>query len=317
MKCRVCDNEENNREYKVKEMMYGYRDEFSYIQCSKCDCLQIIEFPNDMSKYYPKDYYSYQPVNNEQARMKQLLIKLKNNYAYFNKGLIGKLLYSKYPYTALRSIYQLPLNFDSKIIDVGCGAGYLLNTLHEFGFKNLLGIDPFNEKDIKLKNGLSILKKNIHKVQGKWNLIMFHHSFEHVPDPLRTLRSAFNLLESGGLCVIRIPIVSSYAWKYYGVNWIQIDAPRHFFLHSLQSMNILSKKTGFDLFDIGYDSTSFQFWGSEQLVNNIPLFDKYSYNSASKTSMFTKKDIVNFENRSKELNISRQGDSGIFYLRKA
>lgn len=65
---------------------------------------------------------------------------------------------------------------------------------------------------------------------------MFHHSFEHIADPFETLCSVRRLLSSG-TCLIRIPIVDSWAWENYGVNWIQIDAPRHFF-------SLLKKKCG-------------------------------------------------------------------------
>ena len=49
MKCITCQNELNNDKfYFVKEMMYGYRDEFKYYHCSKCGCLQINNIPEDL-----------------------------------------------------------------------------------------------------------------------------------------------------------------------------------------------------------------------------------------------------------------------------
>lgn len=57
--CRICDNENLNQAYQLKEMMFGIRDEFTYFECSVCGCLQISEFPEDISKYYPQDYYSF------------------------------------------------------------------------------------------------------------------------------------------------------------------------------------------------------------------------------------------------------------------
>lgn len=316
MQCNICDNAKDNREYQVQEMMFGYKDVFCYFQCSKCNCLQIKEFPSNMSKYYPDSYYSYRPISKSTNRVKKFLSNLRKKYAVFNKGFIGKLLYIKCPDTALRFLSPLPLSNVSKILDVGCGAGHLLYSLHELGFKNLLGVDPFNEKDIEYEGNLSIQKKDIHEVQGKWDLIMFHHSFEHIHDPKKILQKASDLMNPGGYCVIRIPIVSSYAWKHYGINWVQLDAPRHFFLHSLESMAILSSKTGFDVNNIVYDSTSFQFWGSEQYIRNIPLSDKRSYGLNPKNSVFSKKEIAGFAKCAEQLNATNQGDQAIFYLKK-
>jgi hypothetical protein len=46
MICRICTNAENNREFRVREIMFGFRDEVSYFECSRCGCLQIAEIPN-------------------------------------------------------------------------------------------------------------------------------------------------------------------------------------------------------------------------------------------------------------------------------
>ena len=56
--CRICNFSGDSPVYTVREMMYGLRDEFNYFQCTQCQCLQISEFPSDMSPYYPQDYFS-------------------------------------------------------------------------------------------------------------------------------------------------------------------------------------------------------------------------------------------------------------------
>lgn len=316
MQCRICGNQQNNQEYIVQEMMLGYRDVFSYFQCSMCDCLQIENIPSDISKYYSNDYFSYKSVSKLNI-IERVVKNLRNKYAVFNRGIIGKLLYAKYPAIEYKALSNLPINKDHNILDVGCGAGIFLHSLREIGFKNLLGIDPYNEKDIVYGNGLRIQKKNIEEVQGKWDLIMFHHSLEHIPDQEKILKAAFDLLEPGGYCIIRIPTVSSYAWKNYGMKWVQIDAPRHIFLHSIKSLEILSRKTNFELSDVIYDSTAFQFWGSDQYLKNIPLNDPHSYLMNPKNSLFSKKEISSFSKRAEELNASKLGDQAVFYLRKS
>jgi len=194
---------------------------------------------------------------------------------------------------------------------VGCGSGDLLHSLKDIGVHTLLGVDPFNEKDIQYENGLKIQKTEVHSVQGKWDVIMFHHSFEHISDPAETLNTVFNLIESDGCCVIRIPVVPCYAWEHYGVNWVQLDAPRHFYLHSVKSMNILAAQAGLEVYKVVYDATSFQFIGSELYLKDMPLEESYS-----EKSLFSKKERRIFDKRTKELNKSKQGDQAIFYLRK-
>ncbi len=317
MKCRICDNEANNQLYEVREMMYGYRDVFRYFQCPSCGCLQIEEIPVDIFKYYRDDYYSLKPVTRPTKRkFKNALIRLRDRYAAFGEGLIGRFLCVRYPNASLKWASLVPINRDAHILDVGCGSGALLFLLGDLGCKNLLGIDPFIATDVEYESGLRILKKSVHEVGGKWNLIMFHHSFEHVPDPLATLQAVSGLLTPNGCCVIRVPTVSSYAWEHYRVNWVQLDAPRHCYLHSVESMRFLAQRAGLELCKTVYDSTSFQFSGSEQYRMDIPLLGELAEYKKPRAPIFTKRQLAAFAVRAAELNECARGDQAAFYLRK-
>ena len=316
LRCRICNNESGNRLHQVREMMFGLRDEFEYLECASCKCVQIVEVPASMSKYYPANYYSFAPIPNR-GRLLKLLLKLRNRYALSGRGVIGKLLHRVAPpKLPLSSLAPLELEHDANILDVGCGRGLLLSALGELGFDNLLGIDPFLAADVEDENGVLLLKKTIHDVTGEFDLIMLHHAFEHISDPEETLRTVGKLLPPGGSCIIRIPTVSSYAWQHYKTNWVQLDAPRHFYIHSLESMKILADRAGLELESVVYDSSAFQFWGSEQYVADIPLMDSRSYSVSPKESLFTRKQISAFEKRAMELNHAKLGDQAAFYVRK-
>ena len=317
MQCKICGNSKNNTSYEATELMLGLRDKHNYIQCSACDCLQIENIPENLPSYYPDDdYYSYDKIQSSTG-IKKFLITKRDLYAATGSGLIGKLLHQFMPHSKIHTLQKAGVNKNSRILDVGCGAGHLLHSLQEAGFNNLLGIDPFNAEDIHYDNGLNIEKKSIHDMQqGDWDLIMFHHSFEHVADQVETLSKAASLLKSGGTCLVRVPTASSWAWKHYGVNWVQLDAPRHLFLHSIDSMKLLSEKVGLKMKEVVYDSFAFQLWGSEQYLKDIPLNDERSYAVNPDKSLFSKDDIAAFEKRSVELNQQQQGDQAAFYLVK-
>ena len=92
MICKVCGNSEDNKSFQIREMMFGYRDEFTYFECSKCGCLQIAKIPQNMGKYYPAKYYSFKKGKSNNF-IKQLLKRKKDEYALFKRGIIGKALY--------------------------------------------------------------------------------------------------------------------------------------------------------------------------------------------------------------------------------
>ena len=62
-RCKICLHEQQSEPYRVREMMFGFRDTFDYLQCAKCECLQIREIPTDIQKYYPKNYYSFNEIS--------------------------------------------------------------------------------------------------------------------------------------------------------------------------------------------------------------------------------------------------------------
>jgi hypothetical protein len=61
MRCRICGNDRDNKDYYVKDYeLGGGRDTFHYFQCYGCKCLQIAEIPADMSIYYNSGYSSFE-----------------------------------------------------------------------------------------------------------------------------------------------------------------------------------------------------------------------------------------------------------------
>ena len=239
MKCGICGNEQGNRDYQAREMMFGFDETFAYFQCAQCECLQIAEVPADLGRYYADGYYSYSPARAHRG-LKAALIRWRDRYALSGRGVLGSWLYLRYPNPCLRRLRGCTLTPQARILDVGCGGGLLLYALRELGLNHLLGVDPYNPKDLRYPNGLTIEKKDIHHVEGQWDLIMFHDSFEHTPDPCQTLARVSQLLSPSGQCLLAIPVASSYAWTHYGVNWVQLDAPRHLFLHSDRSIRVLA-----------------------------------------------------------------------------
>ncbi len=318
MKCRICGSAGPHREFRVKEMHFGTRQEFDYFQCAECDCLQIVGIPADLSGYYPKDYYSTVPIDEKKYTGLRGLPRL-----FFFKAslyqdsplrqLISKIRANKHA----ASISGLGITPRTRVLDVGCGNGGLFAyPLKQIGFESVARCDPFLDRPMEYSNGLHLYQNTLAEVpiEPKWDVITFHHSFEHVPNPSATLHAVHRLLGDNGTCVIRIPTSSSFAWDHYGVNWVQLDAPRHLFLHSVESLRRVAQSAGFEVKSVRYDSDEFQFWGSENYLNGIPLKDQKKRGTNTRLAWLILRWRLKF--RSIKLNRQCRGDQAVFVLKK-
>jgi 2-polyprenyl-3-methyl-5-hydroxy-6-metoxy-1,4-benzoquinol methylase len=289
--------------------MYGLNKEFNYFECGNCGCLQIVTIPDNIGDFYPTDYLSFK---------KPIFFKKINRFKTYFKKQVAKFYAGQFNLTGLFLSFfvanQFPwikpgiVNLKSRILDVGCGTGKLLLTMQRFGYVNLTGIDPYNQEDIYYENNLSIYKKDLFDLDEKFDLIMLNHSFEHMDSPEKVLTQLSKLINENGCILIRIPLAGSYAWRKYKTNWVQLDAPRHFFLHTVKSMRILAEKTDLKLNDVKFDSTSFQFIGSEKYLRDYKITDS--------TDIFSKKQVKAFEKEAIKLNMLNDGDTACFYLNR-
>jgi 2-polyprenyl-3-methyl-5-hydroxy-6-metoxy-1,4-benzoquinol methylase len=315
--CKICNTLNDPAEwYEIKERMFGLGDSFFYFQCRQCECLQIAEFPLTISNYYPTGYYSFRTF--EGLRFKGLRgswYKVRNKASLFRRGVFQKLLHFITPVTKWDTFQNLGITTRSRILDVGCGNGDMfIYPLREIGFKNVSGCDPFIPETIHYPNGLTVLKQDVFEMTGQWDIIIFNHSFEHVANPFENLKKVFELLSPTGCCILRIPTVPCFAWRHYKTNWVQLDAPRHYFLHSPKSIQRMAENCGLFLEKIIYDSTFFQFTGSEAYLKDISL----TVQKEKKHQSFFKRktDKMKFIKLAKRLNQKNDGDQAAFYLRR-
>ena len=315
MKCRICQNEEGNTSFELTEMMYGLKDKFNYFQCAACDCIQIVDPPDNLNKYYPGDYYSY--TANKTVKSSGLFQRLQcRSIIRGNRSLVGKIITYKYKppefYQTLKNLKLFKLS--SPVLDVGSGSGELLKSFYKAGYTDLTGIDPYIKKDIVYNDKLRIEKKELFDVNREFDAVMLNHSLEHMDHQLEVLKKLYSILSKDGRLLIRIPIVSKPLMKEYGLNVVSLDAPRHFYIHSFKSISLLLEKAGFITETVIYDAHEFSFWGSEQYKNGISLQNDPESYLVKKT--FSDVQMANWRTRIEELNKRKESDNLAIYLKK-
>ncbi|MEB2776532.1 class I SAM-dependent methyltransferase [Algoriphagus sp. D3-2-R+10] len=297
--CEVCGSTQL-MSFQAKERMFGLNDTFEYLECNSCKGLFLKSIPEDLGKYYPANYYSFGEYVKSNP-LSQALKKLR--YDAFKLGI------------SLRSpnyfdwLSQLKANKQSKIADIGCGNGQLLAELSYCGFNSLHGYDPFLAKTTN-SEGFSLRKVDFFEIEEKYDLVMFHHSFEHIPHPNELFKKLVQILNPGGEALIRVPVTDGKVWLEEREFWFQLDAPRHLFIPHTKSMKVLAERFELDLFNISFDSLDSQFWGTELYKRGKP------YMGARVEEEFSKDDLINFKEMATQYNANRIGDQACFYFRK-
>jgi 2-polyprenyl-3-methyl-5-hydroxy-6-metoxy-1,4-benzoquinol methylase len=290
--------------------MYGTGERFPYFKCSKCQCLQIEQLPEDIAKYYPDDYYSFSETPHIiNSSLKKFLLYHRYRQCLFGGDLLGKILLKFLKRSPeLEMMKKAGIKEGMSVLDVGCGSGLVLYLMNLAGMKKLIGIDPYIKHDIHYNDELSILKKDIYAMEGKWDFIFINHVLEHINYQQKFFNEVYKKLHANGTCLVRIPTCSGYAWEHYRENWIQSDPPRHFFIHSIESIQQLVASSNLKIKEIIYDSTAFQFIGSEQAMKGIHLNSNQSCIKNKKASVFSKKEIQSFNKKATVLNKQMRGD---------
>jgi 2-polyprenyl-3-methyl-5-hydroxy-6-metoxy-1,4-benzoquinol methylase len=321
--CHMCGTSGLFDIHTIKDRMFEGGQEYDYLRCPDCGSLQIAQMltAEELAAHYHDTYYSFH--QNAALSLKQKLQVMRDQATLGTGSLMARVvgsvirLFQKDP--QLETLREIGIRPGDRILDVGCGAGRIIDRLARAGFTEVTGVDPFLPHDMRTPAGVPLFQSAIEDIEGEYDVIMFNHSFEHVTAPGETIRSTLRNLARGGKCVLRVPTVSSEAWDKYRENWVQLDAPRHTVIPSRQGMRRLALRFGARLVNEIDDATAFQFIGSELYELDLSLFPDPAAPSRATTpkEYFSLKQLSKWRQRTRELNQNSRGDQAAFVLQKA
>ncbi len=317
--CRICQEGPAGDRLIVPEAMFGAGEQFPYVRCGRCGSLQLETVPTNLARYYPTDYYAHQvsmPAG-PPARLRRLVMALRN-IALVRGGrrslsLLG-ILPVLGPATRVHPLAPLRLvrlGRASRIADVGGGSGYVLGGLRDIGFRELTCIDPFIAEEGR-REGIRFVRCRLADVTETFDLVMYHHALEHVPDLDAELAAASARLSGEGRLLVRLPVLPNAAFDRFGRHWIQLDAPRHVHVPSRSGLRRAAARHGLRVLASGDDSTAFQFWGSELAARGVPLTRARDAGFLERT--FGSAALRGFARDAAALNRAGRGDQGWLLL---
>lgn len=148
----------------------------------------------------------------------------------------------------LRRVAGLPK--DSRILDVGCSSGILLEKLRERGYEQLYGVDISEDSiDIARRRGLSQVHVMDAACMGfpsaSFDVLISSDSLEHIEDDTAVAREFYRLLRPGGRLILYVP-AHPFLWSGHDV------VNHHFRRYTRRGLERLIEATGLRVLRSGY-----------------------------------------------------------------
>lgn len=137
-----------------------------------------------------------------------------------------------------------------RLLEVGCGTGFFLDTARSMGIERLTGVDPnpwavaqarARTLDVRL-GSLEALDHDEH-----FDAAVMLDVIEHITDPVPFLARLRQHLNPGGRLLIMTPNIRSLLALSSGRRWVSFKIPEHVYYYSPRSIRSLLERAGYDV----------------------------------------------------------------------
>ncbi|MEO6813243.1 MAG: methyltransferase domain-containing protein [Ginsengibacter sp.] len=284
--CCICESGDVETVGVGKDFEYDTSpDTFSAVRCHSCGLVFLNPRPDisEFEKIYPANYHAF-------------------NFSEKQFGIVYKIRSWLESKRLLKWCKSLPE--DARILDVGCGDGFHLKLLREYGKKSWRpeGID-LDERAVEMarKSGLIVHRGNVESIDlppGSYDLAYIVQTIEHVENPVEVLLGIRRLLKPGGKLVIVTDNTDSIDFGFFKKNyWGGYHFPRHWNLFNKNSMRKLAEKINFEVEVLESEVSpvnwvySIHNWLVGKKAPNW-LINRFTLGSPVSLSVFTMLDII-------------------------
>ncbi len=247
--CVLCPNGTEAKMY-IRANSAGWP--FAYLKCQGCGLVFLSPHPDEKEilRFYEQDYYGEGPQK-------------------FHSWLETPRLFCAWNrMRRVRKLFPRP----GKAIDIGCGPGTFLQLLKREGWE-CHGTELTEESASRASRlGIPVSVGEIDENRfppHSFDLITLWHVLEHLPSPLKTLKTITRLLKKGGIVAISTPNIDSLQAEVGRGQWFHLDPPRHLYLYSPRTLEQMIGSFGFLLLKLHHFSLEQNPYGWLQSLLNL------------------------------------------------
>jgi 2-polyprenyl-3-methyl-5-hydroxy-6-metoxy-1,4-benzoquinol methylase len=138
-----------------------------------------------------------------------------------------------------------------KLLEIGCGFGYLLDFFKQQGW-DVTGVEPLKAGCLhaKTKFKIEVVPTIVEDAGFEDNAIdvtLMMHVIEHVPDPAGTLKEIYRILKPGGLLVLETPRYDTWTFKILGKRERSLSCNGHIYFFTGNTLQAMATKVGFQV----------------------------------------------------------------------
>ena len=143
-----------------------------------------------------------------------------------------------------------------RLLEIGCGMGFLLAKFREDGWK-VEGIEPnkgfcdFIDEHHGIKVSPTILEEAKRRA-ASFDAVIMLHVIEHVPNPLGTLQEIYRILKPGGTLVLETPRYDSLMFKLLKHRERSVSCDGHIYFFTTDTLGSMGRKAGFEVQSVNY-----------------------------------------------------------------
>ena len=214
-------------------------DSFLAVRCTRCDVVYLDPRPvaAELNRIYPDHYHAFAFTEDRFGLVYSVRRRLEAR-------------------RLLRAFSDLPEH--ARIVDVGCGDGFHLDLLSQFGPKSwhVEGID-LDDRAIAAarRRGLTVHKGRVEALdlgEGTVDAVLLIQTIEHVGEPPTVLRAIRRMLKPGGRVLLVTDNTASLDFTLAKRrHWGGYHFPRHWYLFNPVSIRRLAAATEFEVASLG------------------------------------------------------------------